>query len=112
MGMHVRKGDTVYIRTGKDKGRTAKVMSVSPTKGNCIVEGCNMVSKRLKPSQANPQGGILQKEMPIDLSNVAPVDKNGKPTRVRFETKPDGTKLRVAATTGEQIGVALKKASK
>jgi len=110
MAKHIRKGDTVYIRTGKDRGRTAKVMRMLPDRDKVVCEGINVVTRRMKPTQANPQGGLVEKEMPIHISNVAPVDGSGKPTRVRFETRPDGSKVRLATTTGEQIGPELKKA--
>jgi len=112
MAKHIRKGDTVYIRTGKDRGRSAKVMRVLVDANKVVCEGINVVTRRMKPTQANPQGGLVEKEMPIHISNVAPIDGNGKPTRVRFETRADGSKVRLAATTGEQIGPELKKAKK
>jgi large subunit ribosomal protein L24 len=70
----------------------------------------NVRTKHLKPSQANPQGGEIEVEMPIHISNVSPVDGEGKATRVRYETRADGSKVRLAATTGEQLGPELKKA--
>lgn len=115
MPRHIRKGDNVIIRSGKDKGRTGEVLRVladkdHPSSERVVVKGVNVRTKHVKPSQANPQGGTISLEMPIHISNVSPVDKAGKATRVRFETKKDGSKVRVAATSGEQLGPELKKA--
>ncbi|MBB6431037.1 50S ribosomal protein L24 [Algisphaera agarilytica] len=115
MPRHIRKGDNVIVRTGKDKGRTGEVLRVltdkqDPGAERVVVKGVNVRVKHIKPSQANPQGGTVSLEMPIHISNVSPVDNAGKATRVRYETKDDGSKIRVAATTGEQIGPELKKA--
>jgi len=115
MARHVRKGDLVYVNAGRkrDKGRTGKVLRVitddDPNKWKVVVEGVNVRVKHLRPSQTNPQGGVTEREMPIHISNVQPVVE-GKPTRVRFKTNADGSKVRVAASTGEQIGPPLKKA--
>ncbi|WP_343208531.1 50S ribosomal protein L24 [Anaerolentibacter hominis] len=96
----IKKGDTVKVITGKDKGKEGKVLSV--LKGEkVIVEGINMITKHAKPSQANPQGGIVNQEAAIDISNVMYVYK-GKVTRVGFAEK-DGKKVRVAKTTGDVI---------
>lgn len=109
MARHIRSGDEVKIIAGKDKGKFGKVMRVLTTEDRVIVEGVNIRRKHVKPTQSNPQGGIVSVAMPIHISNVAPVDKNKKPTRVRFQTNKDGEKVRVAATTGETLSV-LKKA--
>ena len=77
-----------------------------------IIEGVNVRKKNVKPSQSNPQGGVTEMEMPIHMSNVSPLANDGKPTRVRFETRADGSKVRLAARTGEQLGPELKKAKK
>ena len=95
----IKKGDTVRVITGKDKGREGKVTSVKD--GKVVIEGINMVTKHAKPSQANPQGGIIQQAAPIDMSNVMYVSK-GKASRIGFEIK-DGKKVRVAKATGEVI---------
>ncbi|MDE6876179.1 MAG: 50S ribosomal protein L24 [Lachnospiraceae bacterium] len=95
----IKKGDTVKVITGKDKGKEGKVVSVSA--GKVVVEGVNTVVKHTKASQANPQGGIIHKDAPIDVSNVMYVHK-GKTTRVGFTVK-DGKKVRVAKSTGEVI---------
>ena len=99
--LKIKKGDTVKVITGKDKGKEGKVISVDVQKGKVVVEGVNMITKHSKPSQANPNGGIVQKEAAIDVSNVMLVFK-GKATRVGFEVK-DGKKVRVAKATGEVI---------
>ncbi len=111
MARHVRKGDMVFIRTGQDKGRTGKILRVVPDKDQVIIEGINVRKKHVRPSQQNPQGGIVEKEMPVHISNVSPV-ADGKPTRVRFENRPDGSKVRIAVRTGETLGPELKKARK
>ena len=97
----IKKGDTVQIIAGKDKGQEGKVLSVNPKTNRVVVEGLNMVTKHTKPSQANPNGGIVEKEAPIDISNVMLV-VGGKTTRVGFEVK-DGKKVRVAKATGKVI---------
>ncbi len=97
----IKKGDTVQIIAGKDKGQEGKVLSVNPKTGRVVVEGLNMVTKHTKPSQANPNGGIVEKEAPIDISNVMLV-VGGKTTRVGFDFK-DGKKVRVAKATGKVI---------
>ena len=99
--LKIKKGDTVKVITGKDKGKEGKVISVDVQKGKVVVEGVNMITKHSKPSQANPNGGIVQKEAAIDVSNVMLVFK-GKATRVGFEVK-DGKKVRVAKATGAVI---------
>jgi large subunit ribosomal protein L24 len=99
----IKKGDSVVIRSGKDKGRTGTVLQVMPKDGKVLVEGVNVAARHRKPSQANPQGGIDRIPAPMHISKVALADpKDGKPTRVRFETK-DGKKLRVAVKSGETI---------
>ena len=97
----IRKDDLVKVITGKDKDKQGKVLHVDTKKGKILVEGCNMVTKHSKPSAANPQGGIIQKEAPIDISNVMLVFK-GKPTRVGFKMEGD-KKVRFAKATGEVI---------
>ena len=99
--LKIKKGDTVKVITGKDKGKEGKVISVDVQKGKVVVEGVNMITKHSKPSQANPNGGIIQKEAAIDISYVMLV-VGGKATRVGFEIK-DGKKVRVAKATGAVI---------
>ncbi len=96
-----KKGDTVKVIAGKDKDREGKVISVDPAKGKVVVEGINMITKHEKPSAANANGGIVQKEAPLDISNVMYMHK-GKATRVGFEVK-DGKKVRIAKSTGDVI---------
>ena len=97
----IKKGDTVKVIAGKDNGKEGKVVSVDQKAGKVVVEGINMITKHAKPNAANPNGGIVQKEAPIDGSNVMLVH-NGKATRVGFDVK-DGKKVRVAKATGEVI---------
>ena len=99
--LKIKKGDTVKVIAGKDNGKEGKVVSVDPKNGKVVVEGVNVVKKHTKPSMANQQGGIVNKEAPIDASNVMLVFK-GKTTRVGFKVE-DGKKVRVAKSTGEVI---------
>ena len=99
----IKKGDKVVILSGKDKGQTGTVQQVMPKDGKVLVDGINVMTRHRKPSQANPQGGIDRVPAPLAISKVAVADpKDGKPTRVRFETK-DGKKVRVAVKSGETI---------
>ena len=97
----IRKGDTVRVIAGKDKMKEGKVLFVDFKKNRVLVEGVNMITKHQKPSAANQQGGIVNREAPIALANVMYVHK-GKPTRIGFKVE-DGKKFRVAKTTGETI---------
>ena len=97
----IKKGDTVKVTAGKDKDKEGKVISVNPKKGAVLVEGVNMITKHTKPSMANQQGGIVNKEAWIDASNVM-VMHEGKATRVGFKVE-DGKKVRFAKTTGKVI---------
>ena len=99
---HIKKGDTVYVNAGNDKGKTGKVLEVLRDKDRVIVEGINMVSKHTKPNPKNPQGGIVKQEAGIHISNVQLVDNNGKPTKVAVKVNGD-KKVRIAKTTGEEI---------
>ena len=99
--VRIKKGDTVKVIAGKDKDKEGKVISVNPKKGAVLVEGVNMITKHTKPSMANQQGGIVNKEAWIDASNVM-VMHEGKATRVGFKVE-DGKKVRVAKTTGKVI---------
>ena len=100
----IKKGDSVVVLSGKDKGRTGTVQAVMPKDGKVIVEGVNVAARHRKPTQANPQGGIDRREAPMHISKVALADpKDGKPTRVRFQTGDDGKKVRVAVKSGEKI---------
>ena len=103
MAQKIKKGDTVVVLAGKDKGRTGEVVRAMPKEGKVIVSGVNVHARHRKPSQVNPQGGIERKEAPLHVSKVAIADpKTGKASRVRFETR-DGKKVRVAAKSGELI---------
>ena len=100
--MYIKKGDTVYVNAGDDKGKTGRVLEVLVDKQRAIVEGLNMVSKHTKPNAKNPQGGIVKKEASIHISNLNPVDKNNTPTRIGRKVV-DGKLVRYAKTTGEEI---------
>ena len=99
---NIKKGDTVYVNAGNDKGKTGKVLEVVREKDRVIVEGVNMVSKHTKPNPKNPQGGIVKQEAGIHISNVNLVDANGKATKIAHK-EVDGKKVRIAKTTGEEI---------
>lgn len=99
--MKIKKGDTVKVIAGKDTNAEGKVVSVDVKNGKVLVEGVNMITKHAKPSQTDPNGGIIQKEAPIDISNVMLVVK-GKATRVGFKVE-NGKKVRFAKSTGEVI---------
>lgn len=102
--MHVKTGDTVIVIAGKEKGKKGKVIATYPKKDRVVVEGLNLVKRHTKPSQNNPQGGIITKEAAIHVSNVMLVDpESGKPTRVKMVQQADGTKVRTAAKSGKAI---------
>ena len=98
----IKKGDSVVVRAGKDKGRTGTVLQVLPKDGKVVVAGVNMIARHRKPTQTNPQGGIDRREAPLAICKVAVADRDGKPTRVRFEER-DGKQVRVAVKSGETI---------
>ncbi|WP_284141023.1 MULTISPECIES: 50S ribosomal protein L24 [unclassified Virgibacillus] len=101
--MHVKKGDKVKVLSGKDRGKQGTILETYPKKDRVLVEGVNMIKKHAKPSQENPQGGILNQEAPIHVSNVLPIDpKSGEPTRVGYEVR-DGKKVRIAKKSGEEL---------
>lgn len=102
MARHVRKGDLVVVTAGNDRGKTGEVLRVITDRDRVIVKGVNVGTKHLKPTQANPRGAVIQREMPIHLSNVSPA-VDGKPSRVRFETKADGSKVRIAVKGGKEL---------
>jgi large subunit ribosomal protein L24 len=108
MARHVVKGDKVMVVSGSHKGKTGTIMRVvagkTPGSDRVVIKGLNLRTKHLKPTPQNQQGGVITREAPIHISNVMPVDNQGKPTRVRFQVKPDGSKVRLAATTGEVLG--------
>ena len=110
MALHVRKGDTVMVIAGDDKGKSGEVLAVFPRKRKVLVQGINTVYRHLRPSRQHPQGGRIQKEMPINISNVLPVDpKTAQPTRVGFRTESDGSKVRFARKSGQVLGAVSKK---
>lgn len=102
--LHIKKGDTVYVNTGEDKGKTGLVLEVQVEKQRAIVEGVNMVSKSTKPNANNPQGGIVKKEATIHISNLNVIDpKSGKPTRIGRIRNAEGKLVRVSKKSGEEI---------
>ena len=100
--MKIRKGDTVQIISGNETGKSGRVIKVFPIKDKIIVEGLNMVKKHARPTNENPQGGIMEKEAAIHISNVMMI-AGGKPTRVGYKTLDNGRKVKFAKTTGEVI---------
>ncbi len=101
--MRVKKGDTVVVIAGKDKGKKGTIVKVMPKTNRVLVEGVNMITKHQKPTAINPQGGIVNKEASIHISNVMPLDpETGKGTRVRYEVK-EGKKVRVSVKSGKEI---------
>ena len=103
MAAKIRKGDKVMVLTGRDKGRTGEVFEVRPAENKVLVRGINMV-KRHQRQTAQQEGGIISKELPVHLSNIAIADpKDGKQTRVGFKIQADGKKIRVAKSSGAEI---------
>ena len=102
MAAKIKKGDRVVVLSGKDKGKTGDIVRVFPKEERVVVSGINIAQRHTKPSQADPQGGIKNKEAPLHVSNVALVDSKGKATRVGFRVEGD-KKVRFAKTTGEVI---------
>jgi large subunit ribosomal protein L24 len=103
MAAKIKKGDKVIVLTGRDKGRTGEVFEVRPAENRALVRGVNLV-KRHQKQAAGREGGIISKEAPIHLSNIALVDpKSGKATRVGFKVQADGTKVRIAKRSGAEI---------
>jgi len=102
MASKIKKGDKVVVLTGRSKGQTGEVLSVNPTENRALVQGVNMVKRHQRPTQAS-EGGIVEKEAPIHLSNIAMIDpKDSKATRVGFKTV-DGKKVRVAKRSGAAL---------
>ncbi len=104
MPRHVRKGDTVIVRSGDFKGMTGEVLRVITKDDTVVVRGVNVHTKHLKPSRMNPQGGIISKELPLHMSKVSPV-VDGKAVRVGFRLEADGSKVRIARKRGVDSGV-------
>ena len=102
--LHIKKGDTVYVNSGEDKGKTGRVLEMLIDKKRAIVEGVNMVSKSTKPNAKSPQGGIVKKEASIHISNLNPIDpKSGKPTRIGRKENAEGKLVRISKKSGEEI---------
>ena len=102
--LKIKKGDTVYVLSGEDRGRQGRVLAVLPKKERAIVEGINIVSKSAKPSAKHPQGGIIKMEAPPHISNLSLIDpKSGKPTRVGFRKDEKGKTVRYSKKSGEEI---------
>jgi large subunit ribosomal protein L24 len=110
MARHVCKGDTVIITSGDFKGQTGEILRVDTKHDRVFVKGVNLITKHVKPTRVAPQGGIITREAPLHISKVSPV-ADGKPTRVRFVKKADGSKVRVAARGGRELST-LRTASK
>ena len=100
--LHIKKGDTVYVNTGVDKGKTGRVLEVLVKDKRAVVEGVNLVSKSTKPNASSPQGGIIKKEATIHISNLNPVE-NGKPVRVGRKLNAEGKLVRISKKSGELI---------
>ena len=104
MAARIRKGDTVVVISGKDKGKTGKVLRVLVEEGRVLVAGINLVKRHSRPTPRNPSGGIVEREQAIHASKVMPVDPGtGKGTRVRFKTLENGKKVRIAAKSGDEL---------
>ncbi|MDE7160410.1 MAG: 50S ribosomal protein L24 [Muribaculaceae bacterium] len=102
--LHIKKGDTVYVNSGDDKGKTGRVLEVLVKKGRAVVEGVNIVSKSTKPTAKYPQGGIIKMEAPVAISNLNVVDpKTGKPTRIGRRLNEAGKLVRYSKKSGEEI---------
>ena len=103
-GLKIKKGDRVYVLTGKDRGKTGEVMRAIPTTGKVIVDGVNVAKKHQKPTRATQQGGIIDKDMPLHVSNVAIICSGcDAPTRVGYRFEADGTKVRVCRKCKKDI---------
>ena len=100
--MKIRKDDMVKIITGKDKGKTGRIIKVFPSKNRVVVEGLNLIKKHQRPTQENQQGGIVEKESSIHISNVMIIDDN-KPSRIGFKILKDKSKVRVSKRSGKEL---------
>ena len=102
--LHIKKGDTVYVLSGEDRGKQGRVLSVLVEKQRAIVEGVNVVSKSTKPNAKHPQGGIVKMEAPVHISNLSLLDpKSGKPTRIGRRKNDKGVTVRYSKKSGEEI---------
>ena len=103
-GLKIKKGDRVRVLQGKDRGKTGEVTRVLPKEGKVIVDGINVAKKHQKATRSTMQGGIIDKDMPIDVSNVAVISpKDGKPTKVGYKFDAEGNKVRICRRTGAEI---------
>lgn len=105
MKLHIKKGDTVYVNSGEDRGKTGKVLQVFPSKQRAIVEGVNFVKRHTKPTNEHPNGGIIEKEAPVHISNLNPLDpETNKPTRIGRRRDEETKKLvRFSKKSGKEI---------
>ena len=102
--LHIKKGDTVFVNAGENKGRQGRVLEVIRKTDRAIVEGINLVSKHTKPNAKSPQGGIIKKEAPVHISNLMPLDPaSGKPTRIGRRLNENGKLVRYSKKSGEEI---------
>ena len=109
MAKNIRKGDKVVVIAGDDKGTTGEVLRVDVKNGKVVVQGVNRVYRHMRPSRRHPHGGRIQKEMPIHISNVLPVDpETSQPTRVGFRTNENGAKERFARKSQSSLGAVTK----
>ena len=103
-GLKIKKGDRVRVLTGKDRGKEGTVLRALPTEGKLIVEGVNTAKKHQKPTRVNQSGGIVERDMPIPVANVAVLSPgDGRPTRIGYKIQADGTKVRVCRRTGAEL---------
>jgi large subunit ribosomal protein L24 len=108
MAARIRKGDNVVVISGKDKGKTGKVLRVLREEDRVVVQGVNLVKRHTRPTPRNPSGGIVEREQPLHASKVMLVDpQTGKGTRIRFKTLENGKKIRVAVKSGDEIPVVV-----
>ncbi len=102
--LHIKKGDTVYVNAGDDRGKQGRVLRVIVDKNKAVVEGVNVVSKSTKPNAKHPQGGIVKMEAPVNVSNLSLIDpKSGKPTRIGRRLDENGKRVRYSKKSGEEI---------
>ncbi len=103
--LRIRTDDTVVVISGKDKGKTGKVLRVDSKRERVFVEGVNIVKRHQAPTAARPnaQAGVIEKEGPVHISNVAIAEKDGKPTRIRMQRREDGTRMRVTKKSGTEL---------
>ena len=101
--LSIRRGDTVRVIAGRDKGKQGRVLSVDPDNATCTVEHAQTIKRHTRPTQSNQTGGIIEKEAGIELSNLMPLTPSGKPTRVSFRVNADGKKVRYSAKHDEYL---------